>query len=353
MTFHRERPAWLEDGEDLPEITPAIIASDQVIEACMALDRTPGTFTRWPFRDVDAMTGPMAPGNIWFVVAASGGGKTTFVASIIDLWQRAGTKVYVMALETRAYEFRTYLACMAVDFPPGEALSGNLASWPNGAAVRDVIKAALFDQTKKPYVEHVMVSGRRAIDLKGLEEGMKEAKAFGADVVIVDHIDHLESGDKGLYESSKHVNDGALRLAQDNDMLLVFTSQLNQSATKGDYLARYLPPKDEHVLFGALKRRNATGMIGLFRPIRSRRPDELEDEYLKSIRKIRSGEKGDVAEALEPNTMGVVAMKLRNFGSREGSKVLLGVKHGRVHDLAEKDRYQTEFGGRTREVYGR
>jgi hypothetical protein len=42
--------------------------------------------------------------------------------------------------------------------------------------------------------------------------------------------------------------------------------------------------------------------------------------------------------------MGVVAMKLRNYGSREGAKSYLRVEHGKVLDLDEKDRYQTGNG---------
>lgn len=350
--YHRAKAPWMdEDDEALPHIHPVVIASDQVVEAMLALDRHPDTFVRWPYPDLDSLTGPMAPGNVWFVCATSGGGKTTFVASTIDLWQASGKRVYVMALETRPHEFRTYLACMAVDFPPGDALSGNLLTLPNGAAVRDQIKAALMGQTHKPYVDRVMVSGQRAINLAGLEQGLKEAKAFRADVVIVDHIDHIAAGDgKSGYEEAKRVNDMALRMAQDNDLLLLFTSQLNQSAGHGDALTKYQPPRADHIAFGALKQRNATGMIGLYRPVRVRRPDESEDDYAACMKAARAGH-SDLQTALEPNTMGITAMKLRNYGSREGAKVMLGVRHGRVFPLTEKDSYQTGFGGRMREVY--
>lgn len=335
--------------EELPEIHPVNIASDQVAEAMNALDRHPDTFVRWPFPELDALTGPMAPGNVWFVCSASGGGKTTFVASIVDLWRMAGKKVYVMPLETRAQEFRTYLACMATGVHPGDALSGNLRIMPDGEAKRTVLKSELAGQLHKPYVDRVMVSGVRAIDLGGLTDGMKQAKKFGADVVIVDHIDHLSGGDgTNGYSEAKLVNHGAMRMAQDNDMLLVFTSQLNMSASKGDYLAKFLPPKDEHVAFGSLKRQICTGMIGLFRPIRARRPDEPEDDYVRIIKAARAGT-GNIADALEPNTMGVNGMKFRNYGAREGMKTYLDVHRGRVSSMDERDRYTTG-GGYVRKV---
>ncbi|HXU02145.1 MAG TPA: DnaB-like helicase C-terminal domain-containing protein [Polyangia bacterium] len=349
MTYQHENPFRVDDGDDLPKITPELIASDQVTEACIALDRHPNTFVRWPFPELDALTGPMAPGNVWFVCAASGGGKTTFVASVIDLWREAGKRVYVMPLETRPQEFRTYLACMALGVHPGDALSGQLRMLPDGEAKRLALKSELRLQGISPYVDRVMLSSQRAINIGGLTQGLKEAKAFGADVVIVDHIDHIAGGNgSNLYAEAKAVNDGALRMAQDNDLLLLFTSQLNMSASKGDYLAKYLPPRTEHVAFGTLKQRNATGMIGLFRPLRKRRSDELEDDYVKALRSARSGS-GTVSDMLEPNAMGVIAMKLRNYGAREGMKSYLTVQHGRVFGMDEKDKYTTG-GGLIRQV---
>lgn len=337
------------DREELPEIHPVNIATDQIIDAMNALDRHPDTFVRWPFPELDAMTGPMAPGNVWFICAASGGGKTTYIASIVDLWRIAGKKVYVMPLETRAQEFRTYLACMATGVHPGDALSGNLRTLPDGEMKRTLLKSELSGQLHSPYVDHVMVSAVRAINLAGLTEGMKQAKAFGADVVIVDHIDHLAGGNgTNLYAEAKLVNHGAMQMAQDNDMLLVFTSQLNMTASKGDYLAKFLPPKDEHVAFGSLKRQVCTGMIGLFRPVRQRRPDEPEDDYVRTIKAARAGT-GNIADALGPNTMGVNGMKFRNYGAREGMKVYLDVHRGRVSSIEERDRYTTG-GGYVRRV---
>lgn len=350
MTFHRELPSWADgEEENLPQIHPMVIASDQVTEAMLDLDRPASTFVRWPFPDLDELTGPMAPGNVWFVCAASGGGKTTFVASVIDLWQRAEKRVYVMPLETRPAAFRTYLACMAAGVHPGDALSGELASMPDGLNIRERLKAEFHAQVKQPYVDRVMVSSRRAINLAGLTEGLQEAKSFKADVVVIDHIDHIDGGDgSNLYSEAKRVNDAALRMAQDNSLLLVFTSQLNMSASRGDYLSKFSPPKDEHIAFGSLKRRNATGMIGLYRPVRQRRPNETDEEYTACMKAARSGT-GSVTDALEPHTMGVVAMKLRNYGAREGSKAMLAVHGGRVLPIEERDKYTTN-GGYVRRV---
>lgn len=348
----KSRTTWVtETGtEMLPAIRPIEIADAQVGEAMRALDRHPSTFVRWPFSDLDALTGPMAPGNVWFVCAASGGGKSTFVASVIDKWRWDRKKVYVMALETRAFEFRTYLACMAVGFPPGDALSGQLLTLPDGQEWRDRIVAELKRQRMSPYVDQVMISGQRAINLDGARKAFKEAKAFGADAIIVDHIDHLEGGDgSNLFSEAKKINHGILRMAQDNGILAICTSQLNMDASSGDYLTKYLPPKDNHVLFGGLKRQVCTGMIGLFRPIRRPMPGESEEEFTNAMKLARTQGIG-IPEMLEPNTMGVSAMKLRHYGTREGMRISLSVEKGRVDAMLERDKYATGFGGRVHQV---
>lgn len=339
---------------ELPEIHPHVTAADQVIEAIAHLDRHPATFVRWPFADLDALTGPLGPGELWYVCAFSGSGKTTFVCSAIERWRQAGLRVYVMPLELQPWRFRTYLACMSLSVHPGDALSGHLRSTPDGETTRAALTSALVDQAKPPFVDRVMIDEQRAINIGGLERGLQRAKAFGADVVVIDHIDHIEpiaGTTSNLYADAKAVNHAALRMAQDNGMLLVCTSQLNNSVVAGgqDHLGRYQPPREHHVLMGGKKREVATGMIGLYRPIRPRKPTESEDEFVSLLKQARSGNV-EPHHVLEPSTMGVNAMKLRNYGSREGQRVSLGFFNGRVDDLAECDRWTTE-GGRAREVF--
>ena len=322
---------------------PSVLAQNQVIGALSHLDRHPDSLVRWPFPDLDALTGPMGEGEVWFVSAFSGGGKTTFIASAIDAWRVAGKKVFVMPLELQPNRFRTMLACMETGIFPGDALSGQLRADPSRKEERERLVAALYAQTAGAYTKSVMVSEQRAINVAGLERGMMEAKAFGADVVIVDHIDHIEGTEKwSLYTASKQVNHAALKMAQDNHLLCVFTSQLNMEIAKVDRLSKYAPPMVHHNQFPSVKLQVATGMIGLYRPVRAPFPDEAPDEYARLIKDARSGAT-DAADALEKGVMGVVAMKLRNYGQREGVRIKLAVEHGRVLHLPEKDRYTTDY----------
>jgi hypothetical protein len=339
----------LPDDAELPDMHPVVAASSQVVEAMAHLDRHPDAFVRWPFAALDELAGPMGPGEVWYLCSFSGGGKTTFVCSAIDRWQRDGRRVYVMPLELQGWRFRTYLACMSLDMHPGEALSGNLRTLPGGEAKREAIKAALIAQVKAPYSDRVKIGEQRVIALPGLEKGLRQAKAFGADVVVIDHIDHVDAAGSDTFAGTKAVNHALLRMAQDNELLIVASSQLNNQVIVGqDHLARYQPPREHHVFMGGVKRQVATGMLGLYRPLRERSAEETDAGFTDLVKRARIGTV-EANRVLEPHAMGVNAMKLRNFGAREGQRTTLAFVNGRVTELSERDRWTTA-GGTPREV---
>lgn len=338
------RPRFVE--EELPEdVHPRVAEANRIIQSIQHIERHPDDLMRWPFDDLDDLTGPMGAGEVWFTAAYSGNGKTTFVVSVMEAWRAMRKKIYVMPLELEPFRFGTYLACMETGTPPGDALSGRLRGNPTRADERAKLVAALHAQTAPEFRDYVRISEQRRINVKGLEKGLKEAKAFGADIVIVDHIDHIAGGDgSSLYAESVKVNDAATDMAQNNGMLLWFTSQLNMEIGKGkDRLAKFGAPMHHHLMFPTAKIKNATGIIGLFRPLRAKRADETDKEYVKSLAVARDGTV-DAPTALEPGVMGVNVMKLRNYGQNEGKRCLLGFERGRVIPLNERDHYTSQRG---------
>lgn len=314
-----------------------IETSNQIVDAMLDLDRPADQYTRWPFPDLAELTGPMAPGDVWFICARSGGGKTTFVTSCIMRWLVEGRRLYVMPLETRPKSFRTYLACMQAGIPPGEALSGQLRQTPEGQQARKVLEGLLLEQIHEPLVSRLQVNGASAINEEALEQAFGEAMDFGADIILIDHIDHVQGEGRttDLYGTSVNANKKLLKLAQRADKLVIATSQLNLQGAQGDALMRYQPPRDQDVYMGNFKRTVATGMIGLFRPVRAQKPGESEEEFTNAIRAARKGLVGP-QDVLERDMMGVVAMKLRNYGQRENERCFLGVTNGRCVPLAER-----------------
>jgi hypothetical protein len=288
----------------------------------------------------------MAPGDVWFVCAFSGNGKTTYLSSVIDGWYEQGRKVYVLPLETRPQVFRTYWACQRLGIHPGDVLSGALAQHSHGHEIRKRIRDELHRQVEAPMRDRVRVSSASAINVARLTHAVEEARDWGADVVIVDHIDHIAGGDgSNLHAESYRVNHAALELAQREEIILLCASQLNNEMLRNsrDRLAQYGPPQPHHVFMGGHKRQIATGMIGLHRKLRDRRHDEDAKQYKIAMHDARNGD-AEPTTMLEPATMAVTAMKLRNFGQRENQRVFLGVDQGRVISIPERDRYGTTNG---------
>lgn len=305
-----------------PIMHPVVEASDQIVDAINDLERHPDTYLRWPWRAVDSMTYGLAPGEVWYVVAFSGIGKTTFVSSATNRWLDQGKRVMVLPLETQPKTFRTILACQRLGIRPGDAFSGELRRRRDPSL--DALKAELTDQI---HVENLRVKGVPEINLARFQEACEEAQDMGAEVLIVDHVDHIAAGDgSNLYAESVKVNKAALKLAQTMGLVLVLCSQLNNDALKGmDHLAKFAPPREQHVKYGTHKREVAMGMLGLFRPLKPDVPRE-------TMSRARSGEL-EPQNVLMPHTMGVVYMKDRKYGN-DGRKALLSVVNGRVEDMA-------------------
>lgn len=346
MTFvpPDDRPRFLRDDRmdgsaieaaDAAEMAAHHATQQQIQEALDTLAIPDAASLRWPYGALDSLTGPLGePGQIWFVAAFSGTGKTTFVASAIREWIHARKRVYVMALETAPRTFRTYLAAMDLDMSPGDVLSGEAKSWPRWLDHRKALADMITSQATPPMIEYLRVDPTGTIDVAALLSALGKAVAFGADVVVVDHIDHISAEGKQGFALAQSICHAALKFAQKHRLTILFTSQCNLSVLSGrGRMAKYLPPSVNHMLNPAAKLFVATGIVGLFRPFRPRNANggETEKDYAAAM-KAANDEQAEPGTMLLPNTMGLVLMKSRFFGQREGKRIALPLRHGRVTD---------------------
>lgn len=317
------------------------IATDQMLDAVHDLGREPHEYLRWPWRALDDLYGGMAPGTVHYVVAFSGMGKTTFITSAILEWQAARIMLDVMPLEIPPRTWRAYVACQSIGIDPGLMLSGDYAAREDAAELRERVKKALIAQTSREVVHFVHVHDTPEVNVASLRAAAKRAAARGARALIVDHIDHVGDGNdekraRSLYEVSVAVNRAVLDVAEETGLVMICMSQANQEALKNsrDALAKYMPPRENHVLNGGTKRQVATGMIGLFRPLipmPSGSDVEAFEGWKERVKRARAGLQAPQT-ALEPKTMGLVLMKNRNYGGREGGRVSLSWNEGRIVD---------------------
>lgn len=316
-------------------------ATQQVDAAEESLDLPADAYVRWPWPSLDAMYGGMGPAQLHYVVGFSGLGKTTFISSALREWVRAGVMVDVLPLEQKAETFRAYLACQELHIPPGVMLSGDFHrdfhqyGYQSADAMRSAVKAQMRAMQAGAFGACVRIHPTEHITRDTLADAVSAAWQRGAKVLLVDHIDHLQpERNESEWTAAVEVNRAALTLAKAYGMCLVLMSQGNLEMVRRtkDHIAKYQPPTDAAVYMGLEKRKLATGMIGLFRPLRARQATEDPKAYLAAIKEARDG-MAEPQTVLEPGVSGVLMMKVRHYGEREGRKVYLGWDRGQIVEL--------------------
>ncbi len=323
--------------------SPDGAAIQQTDAALMHLVRPPDSYVEWPFQAMRMhpsgdMLPPLRPGSVNILAAASGLGKTAVTTSMVHAWVRAQTRVYVLPLELRASEWRVKYACHVIGCNPDDAISGKLRLREsrgdlNAKATREQIARILRTLgDDKDAKRDLYIASSRVVNVAALTRACQHAKALGFQIVLVDHIDHVGSDDdSGFSQSaiadSKAVLFAAARLAEDLDLILVLTSQLNEKIYGGNDLARYSVPKLNYLLLHTYKVMVSVQIWGIYRPL----DPKVNAEDLKAAQK---GEL-EAYEVLAKGRSGIAALKLRDDGPKEGYRAILAYEQGRIRDRTD------------------
>lgn len=299
------------------------VQAEQVQAAIERLDVPEAHYLRFPYRCLDEVMGPQAPGSIGFLCARSAAGKTSLLLSVMQRWHAHGDRIYYAGLESRPLTLRTQWACRAIGVNPSRVISGEYRTWRNADEVREAVRTELNRQTHDREMLRVRFSPHPRVDLSAMTKICVEAAEFGAQVVIVDHIDHIKA-DGSPYAASRAVVDVALELAHRYDLHLLLASQINREGMANDAFRNHRPIREEHVKMGDHKMEVADYMLGVFRPLR----DGLTDADRKDFQNGKIG----IGQLLQPATMRLNVMKHRLEGSRQGAIITLGFAYGEVLD---------------------
>jgi KaiC/GvpD/RAD55 family RecA-like ATPase len=308
-------------------------AVGQVEEVHQALDLPADRYLHFPFAPVDALVGGMRPGSLWFPVAFSGDGKSSFLMSALERWLNQGMRVAYQGLETKPWKLRVHLACRQLGVDPGDIITGAILSHPEGARIREEVKHLAGELLTDDWTKRIKFFPQTFIGPNELETLAEQVVDMEADVWVIDHIDHVQGGDgSNPYAESRKVLERLFDLKQSLDLTIVAASQLNNEAVRGDPLARYRPAEPNMIYMGAHKRMVADGMLSIYRPLQ---PPPQDPEDLKAwrdrLKDVRQGVR-KAREMLLQNTMGVAITKHREY-NREGLTCFLQVERGKVREL--------------------
>jgi KaiC/GvpD/RAD55 family RecA-like ATPase len=310
------------------EVQAEETAFAQVDRAVAEIYRDPRDYLALPWPSVHDLVGGVAPGTLGFLVGFSGNGKTSLLMSLTDLLLQENKTVYYVGLESAPDIIRTHLACLRLNLHPGDVLSGKLKTGdPDWPKYRLALLAELEKQKFQREHNRLLCSDEAHVDLTGLADVAADAARANADLLIVDHIDHV--GGEASYEENVAAVRLLLSLALKHRLRVLAASQLNQSVTQGDRLAQFRPPSPGAVKMGGHKREVAHYMLAVYRPIRK---DATADD-LRAVREDRA----DVSHLLAPRTMGVACLKNRFYGDREGRRCRLHIQAGQVREKTSLD----------------
>ena len=273
---------------------------------------------------IHAMTGSMAPGEIWVVGARVGSGKSLFAQNLMDDLIEQGVRTLYIGTEQDAHVLRIKHACIRAGVPPRRVLKPEDTEIASGAyadaaeavaeqmewlASPEISKIALFANTE--YVS------RSALN-SWIRGGVRK---YGVEAVIVDHIDQVYHG-TGLNPVSEATATVQLLhdLAREFEIPMVIASQLKRG---GDPLKRFAPPDEEDFAGTSGKERIASVMLGLWRPLRT----DLDAKELRAL--LGNSKHGKLPEdrVYQPDTMGVRLLKDR-LGTVPGKQAMLHVAPG-------------------------
>jgi replicative DNA helicase len=354
----RDRQAVLQEAQRLlgrapklavmPDTVPVLdVVAEQFDTARRELHESPAVVVRFPYASVHAMAGRLTAGKLVFVMANTGQGKTTFFLDVLDHWAEAGVGIDYLGTEQQPDELITKWACRRADVPAGVAIGKEWDEYAQGETWRARVAAEL-DVIESTFGAQVLFSPDKFITLPKIEAAAQSAHRRGAHVLMVDHVDRIDVGDRETeYVALKRLIRRLKELARDCKLVLVVASQMNREARKSDRLGAYRPPQLHQMQGGGTKEQEADVVLGLWRPLRQQREDETAAQFKAVMASAKAGHV-PTSDVTEPNTMAVVLLKHRTHGERDGNRCKLSVHHGRIADIPERDRFSTSYDGQKR-----
>jgi hypothetical protein len=251
-----------------------------------------------------------------------------------------GFRVSYLPLESDLGEVYTRMACHQLGINADDSLSLRLREraelMGDADAARDVARlTALYRalRTEREYMERFCIEPIDALSPQSFSRAITAARALETDILVVDHVDHVE-GEADDYSPeiklSNQLQTLALRAAKSLNIPVVLASQLNSSRTGGDHLAHYRPPLADWMFNKGKKEQIGAQILGLYRP-----QDPNADQEI--VRRVRAGAAEPWRIAL-PNRMGITGMKMRFGGANKGRTLHLDFTNGLLSDLPDDAR---------------
>lgn len=311
--------------------------ADQAAAAIARLHENTATYPRLPWRELAEAAGPLCPEDLVLVAARTAQGKSLFLQNLFDALIAGGTAGLYIGLEQGPEILRAKWACIrcgvrpALVLAPKEQERGS-PEWEHAMAL---VQEDIREYQCSPTVKRLAhFSATRRVNGTKLKHWTEWAVDHGCGFIIVDHIDRMQHGEgkNPFHELSETVR-LAKELAVKHRIVMLVASQIGRP---NDAVEALMPPMLHNLRGAGTKEEEADVVLGLYRPLRA----SISDKDMKAVRQGTA----NIETIREPNTMAVMLLKHRLDGAVIGRVVKLAVRHQRVEDLLERDRWTTTGG---------
>ena len=244
--------------------------------------------TGWPGVD-KRLYGGFNRGELNIFAAASGGGKSLFLANLAVNWALMGLNVIYLT-----FELSEGLVSMRLD------------SMTTGVTTRDIfrniddieLKVKMLEKRSGHIQIKYMPSGKTVNDLRAYLKEYQVKTGQKPDVLLIDYLDlmmplSVKVSPSDLFVKDKYVSEELRNLAMETQCITVTASQLNRSAVEE------IEFDHSHISGGLSKIQTADNVIGIFTSRAMRERGRYQIQFMKTRSSSGVGQKVDLEFNIE------------------------------------------------------
>ena len=244
--------------------------------------------TGWPTVD-KKLYGGFNRGELNIFCAASGGGKSLFLANLGVNWATAGLNVIYLT-----FELSEALVAMRLD------------SMVTGISTREIfrsideveLKVKMAGKRAGSVQIKYMPSGKNCNDIRAYLKEYQVKKGQKPDVLLIDYLDlmmplSVKVSPSDLFVKDKYVSEEIRNLAMETQCITVTASQLNRSAVEE------IEFDHSHISGGLSKIMTADNVIGIFTSRAMKERGRYQIQFMKTRSSSGVGQKVDLEFNIE------------------------------------------------------
>ena len=258
--------------------------------------------TGWPSVD-KKLYGGFNRGELNIFAAASGGGKSLFLANLGINWALQGMNVIYLTFELSENLVAMRLDSMTTGIPTREIFRN----------IDDVeLKVKMLEKRAGSIQIKYMPSGKNCNDIRAYLKEYQVKKHHKPDVLLIDYLDlmmplSVKVSPSDLFVKDKYVSEEIRNLAMETQCLTVTASQLNRSAVEE------IEFDHSHISGGLSKIQTADNVIGIFTSRAMKERGRYQIQFMKTRSSSGVGQKVD----LEFN---IDTLRISDLGDEEDAR---------------------------------